>query len=346
MNMRYSLDHEIMYETSMQLREQYGLLGNKIRNGFGMTASYMHRVFGHAHKPIAVHVTLSAPQLYGDSLSQIAGPSLAIDSTCPPSSTPPALGLFIPGLLAPSTSASSGLLSLPSPAPDSHTPSPAMSDIGLLSLPLKRQRLTNSDAYHSVSQPVTAGSMLLPLIGVHWPTNQTWTDADQADWEAGLAWVTDGFLHSNSEIKPLQKIAQRILSICSNSTSCERLFSIFGAILMKWQDWLSTQNLMLLAELKMYLHKEHFRARSVRKHLKRCYCQNTTSEVNQSAESSCVTAEDDADAFVDPQQTSSEVRRHRGLQQIAAQLIQAVEDEESLMTSEIMEAVANPSDFQ
>ncbi|KAG2041213.1 hypothetical protein BDR03DRAFT_1024683 [Suillus americanus] len=74
--------------------------------------------------------------------------------------------------------------------------------------------------------------------------------------------------------------------------------------------------------------------------------ENMTSEVNQSAESSCVTVEDDADAFVDPQQTSSEVHGHRGLQQIAAQLIQAVEDEESFTTSEIMEAVTNPSDFQ
>ncbi|KAG2030206.1 hypothetical protein BDR03DRAFT_1017378 [Suillus americanus] len=50
-----------------------------------------------------------------------------------------------------------------------------MSDIGLLSLPLKCQHLTNSGAYCSVSQPITAGSMLLPLI---------------ADWEAGLARVT------------------------------------------------------------------------------------------------------------------------------------------------------------
>ncbi|KAG2041579.1 hypothetical protein BDR03DRAFT_979518 [Suillus americanus] len=141
--------------------------------------------------------------------------------------------------------------------------------------------------------------------------------------------IWDGFSHSNSEIKPLQKIAH-----------------IFGAILTKWQNRLSTQNLMLLAELKMYLHEEHVHTGSVRKRLKQRYCQNTTSEVNQSAESSCVTAEDDADAFVDPQQTSSEVHGHRGLWQIAAQLIQAVEDEESFTTSEIMEAVTNPSDFQ
>jgi hypothetical protein len=78
---------------------------------------------------------------------------------------------------------------------------------------------------------------------------------------------------------------------------------------------------MLLAELKMYLHEEHVRAGSVRKHLKRHYYQNTTdSEANP--------PEGDTDAFGDSQQTSSEVREHRGLQQIAAHLIQAVKDDE------------------
>ncbi|KAG1722170.1 uncharacterized protein EDB91DRAFT_1064023, partial [Suillus paluster] len=149
--------------------------------------------------------------------------------------------------------------------------------------------------------------------------------------------IWDGFLHSSSEIKPLQKIAQQILSICPNSASCKRLFSIFSAILTKWQDQLSTQNLMLLAELKMYLHKEHVHKESVRKWLKRRYCQNTT-KVNP--------AEDDTNPFGGPQQTGSKVDEHKGLHQIATHLIQAVKDEESFTTSKIMEVVANPSDFQ
>ncbi|KAG1730369.1 uncharacterized protein EDB91DRAFT_1002670, partial [Suillus paluster] len=37
----------------------------------------------------------------------------------------------------------------------------------------------------------------------------------------------------------LHTIAQRLLSICPNSASCEHLFSMFGAILMKWCNWLS-----------------------------------------------------------------------------------------------------------
>ncbi|KAG1732754.1 hypothetical protein EDB19DRAFT_1911914 [Suillus lakei] len=99
--------------------------------------------------------------------NQIAGPSSASYS--------PALGLLIPGLSAPSPIAggSLGLLSLPSPlALILAHPSPAISDITLLSLPSKRQRLTNSGTYRSVSQPVTAGSVLSPLIGAHWSTSQ------------------------------------------------------------------------------------------------------------------------------------------------------------------------------
>ncbi|KAG2074030.1 hypothetical protein BDR04DRAFT_1115882 [Suillus decipiens] len=75
---------------------------------------------------------------------------------------------------------------------------------------------------------------------------------------------------------------------------------------------LSTQNLMLLAELKMYLHEEHVHAGSSRKCLKKYYCQDTT-EANPT--------EADTDAF-------------------------AVKDEESFTTSKIMEAATNPLDFQ
>ncbi|KAG2359997.1 hypothetical protein BDR07DRAFT_1462245 [Suillus spraguei] len=148
--------------------------------------------FNQVTQPMAaVHATLPIPQLYEDP-PQIAGPSSAAHSIYPLSSAPPALGLFIPSLSVPSPHAngSSDLLSLPSPlAFDSRAPSPAISDITLLSLPSKRQRLT-SGSYRSVSQPVTTGSVLSPLVGAHWPTSQTWTDADQADWETGLARVT------------------------------------------------------------------------------------------------------------------------------------------------------------
>jgi hypothetical protein len=142
---------------------------------------------------------------------------------------------------------------------------------------------------------------------------------------------------TNSAIKPLQKIAQHILSICPNSTLCECLFSIFGAILTKWRNQLSTENLMLLAELKMYLHEEHARAGSVKKHLKWCYCDgpNNDPEVNQPSGASHTVdnLEDGVHASGDLCQPRDVVRDSRGLWQIAAHLIQAVADEESLSAS-------------
>ncbi|KAF5319230.1 hypothetical protein D9619_008286 [Psilocybe cf. subviscida] len=58
-------------------------------------------------------------------------------------------------------------------------------------------------------------------------------------------------------LSPLVRLAQRILSICANSASCERLFSSFGLILTKLRTRLSIDNLVNLAELKMYIRDEH-----------------------------------------------------------------------------------------
>ncbi|KAG2066160.1 hypothetical protein BDR04DRAFT_1030769 [Suillus decipiens] len=137
---------------------------------------------------------LSAPQLYCAIPSPIAGPSATYSpsESYPTSltSAPPALGLTIPG--APVSTGSSGLLSLPSPLVlESCAPSPTLSDVSLVSIPSKRQRTTQSGLYRSVSQPVTTASgSFSPHIAAHWPAGQPWTDADQADWEAGLARVT------------------------------------------------------------------------------------------------------------------------------------------------------------
>jgi hypothetical protein len=114
----------------------------------------------------------------------------------------------------------------------------------------------------------------------------------------------------------------------------------------------TTENLMLLAELKMYLHEEHARAGSVKQRLKRRYCDgpNNDPEVNQPSGASH-TADDPEDgvhASGDSCQPSDVVRDSRGLRQIAAHLIQAVADEESLSASEseMMHAATDPSDFQ
>ncbi|KIJ19530.1 hypothetical protein PAXINDRAFT_68982, partial [Paxillus involutus ATCC 200175] len=80
--------------------------------------------------------------------------------------------------------------------------------------------------------------------------------------------VWSASFHPGSEPRPLHKIARCLLSICPNSASCEHLFSVFGGILMKWHNQLSTENLIHLAELKMYVHKEHVRDDAVKKCLK------------------------------------------------------------------------------
>ncbi|KAG2344667.1 hypothetical protein BDR05DRAFT_860971, partial [Suillus weaverae] len=78
-----------------------------------------------------------------------------------------------------------------------------------------------------------------------------------------------GLSHPGSPLRPLHSIAQHLLSICPNSASCECLFSVFGAILMKWRNRLSTETLTLIAELKMYVHEEHTQNNVIKKRLKR-----------------------------------------------------------------------------
>lgn len=67
-------------------------------------------------------------------------------------------------------------------------------------------------------------------------------------------------------------MARRILSICPNSASVERLWSVFGTILTKLRTRLGNVALLNLAELKLYLREEHMRARSVQTRLKRSFC--------------------------------------------------------------------------
>ena len=67
---------------------------------------------------------------------------------------------------------------------------------------------------------------------------------------------------------PFIHLAQRVLSICANSASCERLFSVFGATLTKARNRLATATLTALGELKMRVRDEHLR-RGTKERLKR-----------------------------------------------------------------------------
>jgi hypothetical protein len=68
---------------------------------------------------------------------------------------------------------------------------------------------------------------------------------------------------------PLVRLAKHVLSICANSASCERLFSIFGNTLTKLRNRLGTTTLTHLAELKMLIRDQHVQSGSVPTRLKR-----------------------------------------------------------------------------
>jgi hypothetical protein len=67
---------------------------------------------------------------------------------------------------------------------------------------------------------------------------------------------------------PLFKLTYHVLSICPNSASCERLFSVFGNTLTKLRNRLGNKTLMSLAELKMHIHDEHLRTGETKQRMK------------------------------------------------------------------------------
>lgn len=74
---------------------------------------------------------------------------------------------------------------------------------------------------------------------------------------------------------PLFKLAYHILSICPNSASCERLFSVFGNTLTKLRNRLGNQTLASLAELKMHIRDEHLRNGETKARMKRFFGQRS-----------------------------------------------------------------------
>ena len=92
-----------------------------------------------------------------------------------------------------------------------------------------------------------------------------------------------------NEVSPLCKLAQRLLSICANSASCERLFSMFGLILTRLRSRLRTKAMADLAELRLHLRDEHLRQGLIKARLQR----STTSHENA------------ATGALEPQETSS-----------------------------------------
>ncbi|OAX31908.1 hypothetical protein K503DRAFT_777183, partial [Rhizopogon vinicolor AM-OR11-026] len=61
--------------------------------------------------------------------------------------------------------------------------------------------------------------------------------------------------------------AFRIFSICANSASCERLFSLFGLILSKLRSCLVFEKMLDLAELRLHLRDEYMLRGSIKDRL-------------------------------------------------------------------------------
>ena len=102
---------------------------------------------------------------------------------------------------------------------------------------------------------------------------------------------------------PLVKLAKRVLSICANSASCERLFSIFGNTLTKLRNRLGTTTLTNLAELKMLIRDDHLNAGNAKDRLKRKFGK-TVDPVTTSALDSAAAATSSTPQSSESQHTS------------------------------------------
>ena len=97
--------------------------------------------------------------------------------------------------------------------------------------------------------------------------------------------IYTGLSIPNEPPPPLFKLAFHILSICPNSASCERLFSVFGNTLTKLRNRLGTDTLTSLAELKMHIRDEHVRSKETKERMKRFFGATTATTTNAASTS-------------------------------------------------------------
>jgi hypothetical protein len=72
-------------------------------------------------------------------------------------------------------------------------------------------------------------------------------------------------------LKPVMIPTHHVLSICPNSASCERLFSVYGNILAPHRNRLGNRTLTSLAEVQMHIRDEHVRDGETKKRMKRFF---------------------------------------------------------------------------
>ena len=75
---------------------------------------------------------------------------------------------------------------------------------------------------------------------------------------------------------PFIRLARRILTICANSATCERLWSVFGMTLTKLRNRLGLGTLTSLSELKMHIRDEHMQ-KETKTRMKHMFIQRTES---------------------------------------------------------------------
>lgn len=146
----------------------------------------------------------------------------------------------------------------------------------------------------------------------------------------------DGMRFGDAEPTPFQKLARRILSICANSASCERLFSMFGIILTRLRSRLRAEALTNLAELRMHLRDEHIRNGTAKDRLRRKTTSHNTEEPSEDPEpphshSTQTVPENTSTANIESEgtpDTESESRSTSSFTNIVNRLIQQVEEDE------------------
>jgi len=79
----------------------------------------------------------------------------------------------------------------------------------------------------------------------------------------------DGLRIPGQPRTPLQTLACRVLTICANSASVERLFSLFGQILSKLRSRLRNEAMVMLAEVKLHIRDGYKWNETVRARLRR-----------------------------------------------------------------------------
>ncbi|KIY49894.1 hypothetical protein FISHEDRAFT_31177, partial [Fistulina hepatica ATCC 64428] len=135
---------------------------------------------------------------------------------------------------------------------------------------------------------------------------------------------------------PLVRLALHIFSIVANSASCERLFSVFGHILTKTRNRLTTRHLEELATVKMQIRDQQLADNELKSHVKRHFGKGSeavtyaTLSSALSAESSLMESESDPDSFSDSEMQSLEAQVRdtgRGFAGVAERLTTAVNED-------------------